>query len=88
MDSEENADRTGVYQGRASLTPPADAAEVPAARCVGFVRALVRGHYARADGRCACGHWLSACEVRVLAHAYGIPVDPTLRGRLRDSPAV
>ena len=56
MDGDPAAGRTGAYQGRASMTPPADAAEVPAARCVGFVRALVRGHYARADGRCACGH--------------------------------
>jgi len=55
MDGDPAAGRTGAYQGRASMTPPADAAEVPAARCVGFVRALVRGHYARADGRCAGG---------------------------------
>lgn len=63
--------------------------EVHPARWVAFGRALLRGHYAMVDGRCACGHWQGVCPVRVLARQHGVPADPDIgNGALRISPAV
>lgn len=62
-----------VYHGSARVGDP-----VPPARWAAFGRTLLRGHQAMADGRCGCGQWRPACEVRLLARRQGIPVDPYL----------